>query len=270
MLLSIPHCSGENSKSSYRANHLLNLLPKSELDILIAHANQVFLSPKTVICKANEPVDQVYFPLKGVISWVTSSQNGLMSDVLTIGNEGMIGTAAFLGGNCISSFATVQTDCIAISLNAQFLKQMFNKGGELPRILLLYTQFLLSEALQNVFCSCHHTIEQRLARWLILYSDLAFSEAQCGQQNWRIRDRYTPSKQRSLQKIIPLIITQETLANSLGVRRSSLSVVANKLRQQNLISYSRGRIIIQDYSALKKVACECNQLISQEYCRLLR
>ena len=221
---------------------------------------EFFFTPKTVIFKPHEPIDRVYFPLKGAISLVSISQNGLMSDVLTISNEGMIGTVAFLGGCSFSNFAIVQTECIAVSLSANLLQQMFYKNGELQKILLLYTQFLLSQALQNVFCSCHHTIEQRLARWLIFFSDRAYAS---------VTIRSKVAQKHSLRKSLPLIITQEALANLLGVRRSSLSVVANRFRQQNLISYSRGRIVIQNYAALKKVACECNHLISQEYFRLL-
>ncbi|VEP16900.1 conserved hypothetical protein [Hyella patelloides LEGE 07179] len=244
MVLSIPHPpNAENKEPSYRANYLLSLLSESDFNSLIANSNRIFLPSKTVLHQPNEPIQKVYFPLRGIISLVSASQEGLIAELATVSNKGMVGIAAFLGGSFLSSFAVVQTDCIAITLNADILRHEFARGGELQKILLLYTQALFSQTSQNVFCSCHHTIEQRLARWLLSFSD-------------RLEQR-------------KLLLTQETLADLLGVRRSSLSVVANKFRQRNLIDYSRGRIMIQNPVALRKVACECEQIIAAEYFRLM-
>jgi len=154
----------------------------------------------------------------------------------------MVSITGFLGGNKSSNLVTAQTDCIAISLPVNILRREFNRGGELQRILLLYVQALHYQVSQNVFCSCHHTLEQRLARWLLFYRD------RLGKKQFRL--------------------TQETLADLLGVRRSSLSAVAVDLRQRNLIHYSRGKIMILDPEALKQAACECDHSISNEYKRL--
>lgn len=173
---------------------------------------------------------------------VNVTEEGLIAQTFAVSNEGMVGIAAFLGGYFLPGFTVVQTDCIAISISTDIFKQKFACSADLRRILLLYTQALFSQVSQNVFCSCHHTIEQRLARWLLF-----------------CRER-TSTKN--------LFFTQETLADLLGVRRSSLSIVANDLRQKNLIDYGRGRITIQNPVALSKVACECDRLVSAEYSRL--
>ena len=239
MVLSIQRPpSGENKELPNSANYLLNLLPKTEFENLIANSHRVFFSPKSILHEPNEPIDRVYFPLRGIISLLNTSPEGLIAEVLTVSNEGLVGITAILGGFSFASFAVVQTDCIALEVDAVTLRKEFDRGGELQRILLRYTRALLNQGLQNVFCSCHHTIEQRLARWLLAFSD-------------RLNNNR-------------LLLTQETLADLLGVRRSSLSVVANDLRQRGLINYSRGRIIIKDRFALKKVACDCDYIITKE------
>ena len=236
MVLSIqclPNAGNKELPNS--ANHLLNLLPKAELEALIASSHRVFFSPKSILHEPNEAIEQVYFPLRGIISLLNTSPEGLIAGVLTISNEGLVGIAAILENSSVASLAVVQTDCIALAVDAAILRKEFDRGGELQRILLRYTKTLLDRGLQNVFCSCHHTIEQRLARWLLTFSDRLNSNR--------------------------LLLTQETLADLLGVRRSSLSVVANELRQQGLIDYSRGRIIIHDRSTLAKVACDCDRVV---------
>ena len=223
-------------------NQLLCLLSKSERQNLLSNSNAVLIPAKTTLHQPDQPIEKVYFPIRGIISLVNTSEEGLIAQTATVSNEGMVSIAAFLGGDFLASFAIVQTDCVAISLPSNIIKQEFARGGNLQRILLLYTQALFTQISQNVFCSCHHTLEQRLARWL-----LAFSE-------------------RLITK--ELLLTQENLSDLLGVRRSSLSVIANKLRQRSLIDYSRGRIIIQNSVALRKIACGCNLIISEEYSRL--
>ena len=174
---------------------------------------------------------------------VNISKAGLIAEFATVSNEGMIGTATFLGDDFVANLAIAQTDCVAISLPVNVLQQEFACGGKLQRILLLYAQIFLAQLSQNVFCSCHHTLERRLARWLLSYSD-------------RLSTR-------------KLALTQETLADLIGVRRSSLSVVAADLRQRKLIDYKRGKIMILNPVALREVSCECDRLISNKYSRLL-
>ena len=172
MVLSIqclPNAGNKELPNS--ANHLLNLLPKAELEALIASSHRVFFSPKSILHEPNEAIEQVYFPLRGIISLLNTSPEGLIAGVLTISNEGLVGIAAILENSSVASLAVVQTDCIALAVDAAILRKEFDRGGELQRILLRYTKTLLDRGLQNVFCSCHHTIEQRLARWLLTFSD---------------------------------------------------------------------------------------------------
>lgn len=244
MVLSIQHLPRFGSKElPDNANQLLNLIPESELQNLLSSSDRIILPTKKTLYKPNEAIEKVYFPIRGIISLVNISEEGLITEFAAVSNEGMVSIAAFLGANFSSSFAIVQTNCITLSLPADILRREFSSGGELQRILLLYSQALFSQVSQNVFCSCHHTLEQRLARWLLSYSD-------------RLGER-------------ELLLTQETLADLIGVRRSSLSVVAGELRQRSLINYNRGKIMIQNPVALRKVACECDRLISEEYSRLL-
>ncbi|MEO1673226.1 MAG: Crp/Fnr family transcriptional regulator [Cyanobacteria bacterium J06631_2] len=243
MVLSIQrHSDLKNHELPDRANQLLNLLPEPELQNLLAYSERVIIPAKKNLYKPGELIRQVYFPLQGIISLTIVNEDGLVAESAAISNEGMVSIAGFLGGNKSSNLVTAQTDCIAISLPINILRREFNRGGELHRVLLLYAQFLHYQVSQNVFCSCHHTLEQRLARWLLFY-----------------RDRLKKNQFR---------LTQETLADLLGVRRSSLSAVAVDLRQRNLIHYSRGKIMILDSEALKQAACECNRSISDEYKRL--
>lgn len=231
-----------NEKEQNCANQLLNLLPESELQNLLAYSERVTIPAQKIVYKPDEPIEQVYFPLHGIISLMIINEDGLIAESAAVSNEAMVDIAGFLGGNRASNLTISQTECIAISLPINILRREFARGGKLQRILLLYVRALHDLVSRNVFCSCHHTLEQRLARWLLFYRD------RLGKNQFRL--------------------TQETLANLLGVRRSSLSTVAVDLRQRNLIHYSRGKIMILDPEALKQAACNCELLISQEYTRL--
>ena len=243
MVLSIQHSANSiNRELPDRANRLLNLLPESDLQNLLAYSERIVLPAQKTVYQPDEPIEQVYFPLQGIISLMIVNEDGLIAESAAVSNEGMVDIAGFLGGNRASNMAIVQTDCTAISLPSNILRREFARGGELQQILLLYVQALHYQVSQNVFCSCHHTLEQRLARWLLFYCD-----------------RLEKNQFR---------LTQETLADLLGVRRSSLSAVAVDLRQRNLIHYSRGKILVLDPEALKQAACQCDRLISQEYTRL--
>jgi CRP-like cAMP-binding protein len=244
MVLSIQHFTNRDFQEiPDRANQLLNLLPGNELQNLLIYAKRIILPAKKTIHNPYKAIEKVYFPIRGIISLLNISQEGLVAESATVSNEGIIGLAGFLGGNIASNWAIAQTECIVLSLPINILRRELARNGELQRILLLYSQALLAQISQNVLCSCHHTLEQRLARWLIFYSD-RLSRKQ-------------------------LLLTQETLADLLGVRRSSLSIVAGDLRKRKLIDYSRGRILIENPVALRKVACQCDRTILNEYTRLV-
>lgn len=233
MVLSVQHPpSLKHYEIPDRGNQLLNLLSDSELRNLMAHSERVIIFAKTVFYKPYEVIRKVYFPLQGIISLLNIGEEGFVTEVATVSNEGMFGISAFLRDKLYSDYAVAQTKSIAIAIPVDILKQEFTYSNELQRILLSYTQALFAQVSQNVFCSCHHTLEQRLARWLLAYSD-----------------RLGTKK---------LLLTQETLADLIGVRRSSLSVVAVDLRQRKLIDYNRGKIMILDSEALRRVACNCD------------
>lgn len=240
MVLSIQHRSRLKNGRDDSYNQLINLFP-AKLQVLTS-PNRLVIPAKTSIYQPNQTIDRVYFPLKGIVSLLNIGESGAVAEFATVGNEGAIGVAALLGVNSTNSLAIAQTDCVAIALSSNFLKREFDRGGKPQQVLLLYYQALLFQVAQNVFCSCHHLLEQRLARWLLAYSD-------------RLE---TPK----------ISITQETLSDLLGVRRASLSVIAGDLRQRNLIHYNRGRITIPDPQALRKIACNCDRLIADEYARL--
>lgn len=244
MVLSIQRPTNLDSLAiADRANQLLNLLPNLELQNLLVYSERLVLPAKKTIYEFHETIEQVYFPLQGMISLANISEDGLMAEFAAVSNEGMVGIAGFLDGKITSSLAIAQTDCIVVSLPINILRREFTRSGKLQQILFLYTQALFYQISQNVLCSCHHTLEQRLARWLLSYCD-------------RLKTK-------------KLLLTQETLADLLGVRRSSLSAVAIELRQKNLIHYHRGRIIIPNPEALRTVACKCDRTIWAEYARLL-
>lgn len=241
MVLSIQRPSKLGNGIADYHNQLIDLFP-AKLQTLIS-PNRLVIPAKTSIYQPNQTIDRVYFPLKGIISLLNIGKSGAVAEFATVGNEGAIGLAALLGVNSTNSLAIAQTNCVAIGLSTDFLKREFSRGGKLQQIILLYYQALLFQTAQNVYCSCHHLLEQRLARWLLAYSD-------------RLK---TPK----------FSITQETLSDLLGVRRASLSVIAGNLRQRNLIDYNRGRITIPNPDALRKIACNCDLLICAEYARLL-
>ena len=242
MVLSIQHSSNSaNREVSDRSNQLIDLFPK-ESQNSISSSDRVVLPAKKIIYQPDEVIQKVYFPIKGIVSLTNVGNDGEMVEFATIGREGAIGLAALFGVKQPNSLAIAQTDCIALGLPLSFLKREFERSGEVRRILLLYSQALLFQVAQNVYCSCHHVLEQRLARWLLAYSD-------------RLETR-------------KISLTQETLADLLGVRRASLSVIASDLRNRKLIKYNRGKITICDREGLRMVACKCDRLISAEYARL--
>lgn len=232
-----------NHELSARSNQLLNLLSESELQNLLAYSKHISISAKKIVYNPGELIRQVYFPLQGIISLTIVNGDGLIAESAAVSNEGMVSIAGFLGMNRSSSLVIAQTDCIAISLPMNILRREFARADELQRVLLLYVQALNDQVSQNVFCSCHHTLEQRLARWLLFYQDRL--------------------------KTNQFKLTQETLAELLGVRRSSLSVVAFNLRQRKIIDYNRGKIVILNSESLQELSCNCDHLISQAYIQLL-
>ncbi len=226
-----------------RENRLLAALPDSEYQGLAPYLTCVSLEFQQILHQPDEPITQVYFPNSALISLVSILKNGSSQEIGIVGSEGMVGLPVILGGHSTISQAVVQIAGSAMKLSSQVLKHEFGRGVHLQKLLLLYTQARLTQVTQLAVCNTQHILQERLACWLLSVSD-------CIKQ-----DQFP--------------LTQELIANMLGVRRSSVTVVANLLQQAGIIRYRRGNIAIVNRKHLEEIACECYHLVKREYSRLL-
>ena len=224
-------------------NQLLAALPETEYQRLIPHLELVSLSLNQVLYDAGELIEHVYFFNQGMCSLVTIMENGAIVEVGLVGKEGMVGLPVCWGGNTTINQAMVQIPGTAMRMKAEHLKTEFNRGGKLHSLLLRYTQALFTHACQSTACNRLHTIDERLARWLLNVQDRMESD------------------------LLPL--TQEFLSHMLGARRSGVTIAAGTLSQAGMICYSRGKITILDRESLEATSCECYGVIKNEYDRLL-
>ena len=224
-------------------NHLLMALPAKELERMSAHLEPAHLDLGAVIYESGGELRHVYFPTTAIVSLLYLMENGASAEIAVVGNDGIVGVALFMGGESMPNRAVVQSAGHAYRLNGPSLKEEFRRGGALQRLLLRYTQALLTQMAQTAVCNRHHSVDQQLCRWLLLSLDrLPTSE---------------------------LAMTQELIANMLGVRREGVTEAAGKLQKAGLIRYSRGRITVLDRPALERQACECYQVVRKETDRLL-
>jgi CRP-like cAMP-binding protein len=232
---------GVSSISEIYENRILSALPEETYHRLLPHLESVDLNLGDVLYEVGEPISEVYFPLGTLISLVspvdhTSREFGL------VGNEGMVGIPALLGGESTISRATVQVADSALKMDATVLKAEFEGDGVLRSHLLLYIQWMLTQSIQNAACQAHHATESRLARWL-----LSIQDRLGGDQLW---------------------LTQKYIAELLGTRRATITDAAGGLQKQGLIHYRRGSITLLNQVGLEARACECYALLRQEYERL--
>ncbi len=197
----------------------------------------------TVIYEANDTLSHVYFPTTAIVSLLYMMENGSSAEMGVVGCDGVVGIAVFMGGDTTPNRAVVQSAGNAIRLELKHFREEFRRIGELHRLLLLYTQALLTQMSQTAVCNRLHSVEQQLCRWLLLSHDRLESNE--------------------------LVMTQELIANMLGVRREGVSVAAHRLQQAGLIHYKRGHITIADRSGLESAVCECYQVVKTECDRLL-
>lgn len=220
-------------------NRLLAALPAIELDDLIPNLELVHMPLGDTLCKAGEQLPYAYFPTSAIISIHHILENGASSEIASVGREGMLGIALFMGGEDTRSWATVSIAGYGYRIKPAFLLQEFNRRGLLQRLLLRYSQALITEATQNVACSRHHQVEQRLCCWLLSTQNRIDSQE--------------------------LILTQELMASILGVRRESVTHAARKLQEAGMIRYRRGHVRVIDGAGLQKGACECYDKIKKEF-----
>jgi CRP-like cAMP-binding protein len=226
-----------------RANRLLAALPEENYEALGPHLENVPMPLGKAVYESGAKQAYVYFPTTSIVSLLYVLTNGASAEIAVTGNEGLVGIALFMGGETTPSRAVVQSAGHGYRLKAAVLKKEFERGGELQHLLLRYTQALITQMTQTAVCNRHHSVDQQLCRWLLLSLDRL------------------PSNE--------LVMTQELIANMLGVRREGVTEAAGKLQAEGLIHYSRGHITITDRAQLEKRVCECYAVVKKEYDRLL-
>ncbi|HEY4713258.1 MAG TPA: Crp/Fnr family transcriptional regulator [Aquirhabdus sp.] len=226
-----------------RKNKLLAALPDTEWLNLMPHLEWVDLPLGKVIYESGTTLTHVYFPTNSIVSLLYVMENGSSAEIAVVGNEGIVGISLFMGGESTTSRAVVQSAGEGFKLNAQYLKTEFNRSDPLMHLLLRYTQALITQMSQTAVCNRHHSMDQQLCRWLLLSLDRL------------------PGNE--------LVMTQELIANMLGVRREGVTEEALKLQKAGLIRYVRGRITILDRAGLEERSCECYAVVKKEYDRLL-
>ena len=224
-------------------NHLLAALPTAEFEPLAAQLELVLMPLGQMLYEPGSQLQHAYFPTSCIVSLHYVTESGASAETAGVGSEGVVGVSLFMGGDTTSSSAVVQTAGHAYRLERHKLLHEFNRAGLLQRLLLRYTQALLTQMAQTAVCNRHHTLEQQLCRWLLLTLDRL------------------PTNE--------LIMTQELVASMLGVRREGVTEAAGKLQRAGCISYRRGHIAVLDRSGLETRACECYAVVRKEMNRLL-
>jgi CRP-like cAMP-binding protein len=224
-------------------NRILNALPQNERERLFPHLKLVQMPLGMVLYESGTTLRHIYFPTNSIVSLLYQLADGASAEIAVVGNEGAIGVALFMGGETTPSRAIVQSSGCAFRLTGVRLKQEFNRHGEMLHILLRYTQSLLTQMFQTAVCNRHHSLEQQLCRWLLLSLDRL------------------PSNE--------LKMTQELIANMLGVRREGVTEAAGKLQSLGIIRYSRGKITVLDRPKLEALSCECYAVVRKESDRLM-
>ena len=229
--------------SNPRDNHLLAALPPAEWQRWQPMLEWVEMPLGQVLYESGRPLAHVYFPTTTIISLLYVMEDGASAEIAVVGNEGLVGIALFMGGETTPSRAVVQSAGEGWRLRAGSVKEEFVRPGPVMHLLLRYTQALITQMAQTAVCNRHHTLDQQLCRWLLLSLD-------------RLRGN-------------ELVMTQELIANMLGVRREGVTEAALRLQRRGLITYARGHITVLDRAGLEGKTCECYEVVRKEYERLL-
>lgn len=226
-----------------KKNRLLAAVPLAEWERLAPHLEPVDMPLGKVLHESGAVMHHVFFPLSAIVSLLYVMENGASAEIAVVGKEGVIGIALLMGGETMPSRAVVQSAGRGIRLKAQVIKEEFNRSGTLMHLLLRYVQALITQMTQTAACNRHHSVDQQLCRWLLL----------------------------SLDRVdqTELVMTQELIANMLGVRREGVTEAALKLQRLGLIRYARGHIWVLDRQGLEARTCECYAVVKKEYHRLL-
>ncbi len=226
-----------------KKNLLLAALPDEKFKQLLPSFKRTELLLGDILCEAGDEMPYIYFPISSIVSLIYTTENGSCAEMGMIGRCGMIGISNFLGGGTTPNQGIVQVAGGALKIKARIICEEFSRGGDLQKILLCFTQLLLTQISQSVACNRLHNFEQRLCRWLLFCQDCMMKDE--------------------------IFLTQETLSHLLGVRREGVTVAAGRLQDAGIISYVRGHIQILDRQKLETCACECYAVVRDEYERLL-
>ena len=226
-----------------KENRLLGALPDDDYQRWLPFLEDVELSLGQVLYESGTVLSHVYFPTTAIVSMLYVMANGASAEIAVVGREGLVGISLFMGGESTPSRAVVQSAGHGFRLKSAIVKDEFNQAGPVLHLLLRYTQALITQMAQTAVCNRHHSLDQQLCRWLLLSLDRLPGDE--------------------------LLMTQELIANMLGVRREGVTEGAMKLQQAGLIRYARGRISVLDRAGLEKRTCECYAVVKKEYDRLL-
>ena len=226
-----------------QSNHLLAALSTDDFARIEPQLEPISLKLGQVLYEAGDTMSHIYFPTTAIISLLYIMENGGTAEIGIAGNNGLVGIALFMGGDTTSNRAIVQSAGAAVRMKKDDLLVEFKRGGLFQDLLLRYTQALMTQISQTAVCNRLHSVEQQLCRWLLINHDQLAADT--------------------------LIMTHDLIANMLGVRREGVTVAAGHLQDNGYIRYSRGTVTILDRKGLEKVACECYQVVSREYDRLL-
>jgi len=231
------------SPNSTKQNHILAALPAEDLARLQPDLELIPMPLGWALYESGSHMSYLYFPTTSIVSLLYVMESGASAEIAVTGNEGLVGISLFMGGESTPSRAVVQSGGDGYRLKANALKREFSTGGRLQHLALRYTQALITQMAQTAVCNRHHSVDQQLCRWLLLSLDrLENSE---------------------------LVMTQELIANMLGVRREGVTEAAGKLQKDGVIHYSRGHIKILSRAKLEARVCECYAVVKKEYDRLL-
>jgi CRP-like cAMP-binding protein len=227
----------------HRLNHLLARLPEHELERWLPHLETVEMPLGQVLYEAGGRLNHVYFPTSAIVSLLYVMEDGGSAEIAVVGFEGIVGISIFMGGQSTPSRAVVQSAGAGFRLSSSTMMKEFNLAGAVLHLFLRYTQALITQMSQTAACNRHHTLDQQLCRWLLLSLDRLHSNE--------------------------LVMTQELIANMLGVRREGVTEAAGRLHKAGIITYLRGRITVLDRKRLEERTCECYAVVKREYDRLL-
>jgi len=235
--------AADRARQSPRRSRLLDALPAGDLARLEPHLELIPMGLGDVLYEPGVRLRHVYFPTTSIVSLLYVMEDGASAEIAVVGNEGILGISLFMGGETTPSRAVVQSAGYGFRLKAQLLKDEFGRFGPMMHLLLRYTQALITQMSQTAVCNRHHSVDQQLCRWLLLSLDRLSSNE--------------------------LAMTQELIANMLGVRREGVTEAAGKLQDAGLIRYQRGKITVLDRPGVEARTCECYQVVKAEFDRLL-